>query len=96
MLQSLVAADLYMHEAVVLSVGLQNQDSASSTGANRLFFLLAQGLPLLCYINEVSLRGLNGEGSESPLHFQINLRAACKVDSVESGPEVRSQATGQW
>lgn len=48
-------------------------------------FLLAQGLPLPCPISE----GVNGEGSKSPLHFQINLRATCKVDSVESGVEAR-------
>lgn len=66
-------------------VGLQNQGSVSSTKANGMSFLLAQGLPLPCPISE----GVHGKGSESPLHFQINLRATCKEDSVESVAEAR-------
>ena len=67
------------------TVDLQNQGSVSSTRASGMSLLLAQGLPLPCPISE----GVHGEGSKSPLHFQINLRATCKVDSVESGAEAR-------
>lgn len=70
------------------SVGLRNQGSASSTRASGLSFLSAHGLSLLCPISELSVWRLHGEGSES-LHFQINLRAMCRVDSVESGAEAR-------
>ena len=67
------------------TVGLQNQGSVSSTRASGMSLLLAQGLPLPCPISE----GVHGEGSKSPLHLQINLRATCRVDSVESGAEAR-------